>query len=103
VIVVESYETVAVCNSSEWEGGEYSYPATAEEAANAAHIARHDPARVLAECAAKRRIVEQLWSYVARPDPTSSDPSGTQALWIIKTLALPYADHDGYDPSWGVQ
>lgn len=64
------------------------------------HIARHDPDRVLRRCEADRRIVEQLWLYVAHPDPTSSDPSGTQALWIIKTLALPYADHPDYDPSW---
>lgn len=64
------------------------------------HIARHDPARVLVECEAGRRIVEQLWDYVAAPDPTSSDPSGTQALWIVKQLALPYAGHESYREEW---
>jgi hypothetical protein len=57
-------------------------------------------ARVLAECDAKRRIVAQLWNYAAYPDPESSDPSGTQAVWIIKTLAFPYAGHADYDPAW---
>jgi hypothetical protein len=105
VIAVESYDTVAVCNSSEWGGGEYSYPATAEEAASASHIARHDPARVLAECAAKRRIVDEhaggggsicsvcadgMWNL-----ERASLPCDT-----LRILALPYAACDGYDPAW---
>jgi hypothetical protein len=50
-----------------------------------AHIARHDPARVLTECEAKRAIVELI-----------SSP-GPQAL---RLLALPYADHADYQPEW---
>jgi len=50
-----------------------------------AHFERFDPARVLAECDAKRRIVELI-----------SSP-GPQAL---RLLALPYATHEDYLPEW---
>jgi hypothetical protein len=97
-----------------------------------AHIARHDPARVLAECAAKRRIVElhKSWPVMVEtpPELTGGDDIDNmtfrltkQIAWltqeeyrkkfgseppttpVLRLLALPYADHDGYDPSWGVQ
>jgi hypothetical protein len=73
----------------------------------AVHIARHDPARVLAECEAKRRIVAH---YLGSRDALAklTDPlrrligeaineSHADAL---KPLALPYADHPDYDESW---
>jgi hypothetical protein len=49
----------------------------------APHIARWDPARVLAECDAKRRIV-------------------TECGWVtvMALLALPYADHEDYRQEW---
>ena len=71
------------------------------------HIARHDPARVLAECEAKMRIVEQYsvmrlveQHRVMRHD---ADWSGeiTETLELsIRALALPYADHPDYLPEW---
>jgi hypothetical protein len=48
------------------------------------------PARVLAECAAKRRLIA-----LGEKDSYWDD--------VLRLLALPYADCDGYDPSWGVQ
>ncbi len=76
----------------------------------AAHIARHDPARVLAEVAAKRRIVELhaplyegLWDtpLVCR---TCEDRERHDAAWYpcdtLRPLALPYADHESFDPAW---
>lgn len=63
-----------------------------------AHIARHDPARVLAECEAKRRIVESC----QRLEEQSLDG----AWWIVEqdaillALALPYADHADYREEW---
>jgi hypothetical protein len=42
------------------------------------------PARVLAECEAKRRIVEQV--------------NGME--YVLRLLALPYADHEDYRPEW---
>ena len=58
------------------------------------HVRRHDPARVLAECEAKRRVIEECDDY--------DNPSEVLILadQILRHLALPYADHPDYDPSW---
>lgn len=58
------------------------------------HIARHDPARVLAECEAKRRIVERCSAV------DYAMPSHHLAHGILADLALPYADHPDYRPEW---
>lgn len=74
--------------------------------ADAAHIARHDPARVLAEVAAKRQIAEQhrpvgygdvCLSYCHTRAP------GQPQTWpclTLRLLALPYAGHREYRPEW---
>ena len=63
-----------------------------------------DPARVLAECEAKRRIVARHGGeHFCAIDP----PEG-EAWWdcfegdcpTMLTLALPYAGHPDYDESW---
>lgn len=75
------------------------------------HIARHDPARVLREVAAKRAIIEHAadvngldvqvdgeWGVGARDelaDPYVGD-------LILRALAVPYVDHPDYDPSWAL-
>jgi hypothetical protein len=90
----------------------------------AAHIARHDPARVLAECAAKRRIVELHRHEAKGPGPVLHD--GARDLnegvfgcvicscvdddpgwhftggWCqtVRLLGLPYTGRDGYDERW---
>jgi len=56
--------------------------------ADAEHIARHDPTRVLVECEAKRRIVAEhhaadLPEYI-----------------VLHVLALPYAEHIDYREEW---
>lgn len=58
---------------------------------DATHIARHHPARVLAEVEAKRRIVDETWGG---PDH--------QDMWDhhVRLLALPYADHPDYREEW---
>jgi len=66
-----------------------------------------DPARVLAECEAKRRIVERHggtnWGAApGDPYPMMCDEC-QDALWpcpTLRPLALPYADHPDYDESW---
>lgn len=80
-----------------------------EADANGAHIARHDPARVLAECEAKRRIV------AAHPVVQhGTDGRGPEDEWecrkcyeypaswctTLRALALPYADHPDYREEW---
>ena len=73
------------------------------------HIARHDPARVLAECEAKRRIVEQARMAVRLSDETPDDGNpkaerihGAATAWecALDVLALPYADHPDYRDEW---
>lgn len=77
------------------------------------HIARHDPARVVAECAAKRRIIEDHVLDVGLDDrkpgcrscsETSYYDGGRYSTgWPCETLAAlasVYADHRDYDPAW---
>lgn len=57
------------------------------------------PARVLAECEAKRQIVErctallrvEVWEYDDAPDLVEA---------VLCDLALPYADHPDYREEW---
>jgi len=62
-----------------------------EQQERGAHIARHDPARVLAECEAKRRIVAWM-----------SDWQNDVAIEGLRILALPYATHDLFQEEWNV-
>ena len=78
----------------------------------AEHAARHDPARVLAECAAKRRLVLACRDSApdrhflgARPQgladfPLSPADQHQLAALTLALLALPYADHPDYRPEW---
>lgn len=67
------------------------------------HIARHGPARVLAECEAKRRIIETLvLPYIAeRRRLMNGQPSwGDEHPDLLLLLALPYADHPDFREEW---
>jgi hypothetical protein len=71
---------------------------------NAEHIARHDPARVLAEAAAKRAIVDE---FVKRRDapPESMDVAPEVAKisalkFACRALAAVYNDHPDYRQEW---
>jgi uncharacterized protein DUF6221 len=60
-----------------------------------AHIARHDPARVLADCEAKRRIVEtRTCCRVATAD--------VDRCPLLRALAFVYADHEDFQEAWRV-
>ncbi|MEV8124094.1 DUF6221 family protein [Streptomyces sp. NPDC085944] len=75
--------------------------------ADAEHIARHDPARVLAEVEAKRGVLRQyidLREQVRNP-VSAENRSRARALQgeigdILRLLALPYADRPGYRDEW---
>lgn len=64
------------------------------------HIARHDPARVLAEVDAKRRIIAEYERFAAerRRMMGGWDPGDVSP--ILAALALPYADQPGYRQEW---
>lgn len=69
--------------------------------ADAVHIARHDPARVLRDIEAKRRILylaEQLPKVTASTDMFDNNRDGWAE--VVKQLALPYADHPSYRAEW---
>lgn len=66
--------------------------------ADARHIARHDPARVLAEVDAKRRLIAEVWDE-REGFPTERTPGNT-ADTVLRHLALPYAEHPDYDEAW---
>ncbi|WP_338683897.1 DUF6221 family protein [Streptomyces acidiscabies] len=57
------------------------------------HIAEHDPARVLREVEALRRIVDR-YAWLRE----HGDTGGT--AWVLPLLALPYADRPGYREEW---
>jgi hypothetical protein len=61
---------------------------------DADHIARWDPDRVLAECEAKRRIID-----LQRSD-LRDDPEDWEADEVLRLLASPYAGHPDYRPEW---
>lgn len=70
----------------------------------AEHIVRHDPARVLREVEAKRRI---LAAYVDDDRvrfgafESCSDSCPVQVLdEVVKLLAAPYSDHPDYRQEW---
>lgn len=82
-----------------YESGHEDDPALCGRPARYAgqHIARHDPARVLSECEAKRRIVEDCKDYLLHDE---DGMGGELAERTLSRLALPYADHPDYDSEW---
>lgn len=72
--------------------------------AEAAHIVRHDPARVLAECEAKRQVVKQYQSFVASDVGMLVKVAICDQLEeVLCLLAHPYADHPGFRPEWRLE
>jgi hypothetical protein len=73
----------------------------------AAHLAMHDPARILAEVAAKRRILEL---HAPIPSGKFSDGSpvvrchngcGSSPCDTVRLLAAPYRSEPAFDPPMG--
>lgn len=67
------------------------------------------PDRVLAECEAKRRIVELRYSWNLQAERATEPPFGPilkaqviTADTVLRTLAMPYADHPDYREEWRV-
>lgn len=58
-----------------------------------------EPGRVLAECEAKRAIVDGYWPATLN-DLDASDENTPVPLWTIKVLAAVYADHPDYREEW---
>lgn len=95
----------------------YGEPTQEMNSAAAGHIMRHDPARVLAEVDAKRRILAGVEHYL---DPHPGQPCTNEdeddlyepcelhvahmktavTPYVLRLLALPYVDRPGYREEW---
>lgn len=85
---------------------------TIHEQAQAEHIIRWHPTRVLAECAAKRAIIEAADTYLdeyeneehrTNDDTTAGRVAGRARSWrndTLRTLAAIYNDHPDYSTAW---
>lgn len=68
--------------------------------ADAEHATRHDPARVLAECAAKRAVIKSAKRLEAKRE--DGDWQITEDEDILEALAAVYSDHPDYQQDWAV-
>lgn len=76
--------------------GDLDDVANVDRTADAEHIARHDPARVLRDVAANRAIVDEC-ERMSQPFPAEwLSPQGQ----ILRALASTYADHPEYREEW---
>jgi hypothetical protein len=86
---------VIVCS----EGGRAEELIEAHIAPPAPHITRFDPARVLREVEAKRRLVEL---HSPGSDPCDAHDASLRSVpcEVIELLALPFSDRPGYREEW---
>jgi hypothetical protein len=73
--------------------------ATAGSKADARHVARHDPTRVLADVAARRAILDLCEAGI---DPETPATPGTRAAYraILGYMAAPHDTRPDYNPAW---
>ncbi len=93
----------------------WGYDASGIEGRNEdrAHITRYQPARALAECAAKRRIVELHYQDVVPGkfdlaedhacDRGWGDVAYTEDCTTLRSLAAVYSDHPDYRQDWALK
>jgi hypothetical protein len=89
------------CHIAEDRKGHYWSVAHEVFIPNAEHIARHDPARVLSEIAAKRGVVREMES--ARKNLEERGINVPFFItWTLMHLAKVYADHPDYKRDWHI-
>jgi hypothetical protein len=75
-----------------------------ESPAVVAHVAEHDPARVLRDIDAKRQLIEKAADAdrYSRTTWANAGSAGAASAYraMLRLLALPYADRPGYQESW---
>lgn len=111
-------ETV-VYGQAVWPSGNLTHACDTEYSGrripNAAHIARHDPARVVADVDAKRRVIDLHspvtlrggagakyfdTTTVCRSCEPPQFPEHAFPCPTLRLLALPYREHPDYQPEW---
>lgn len=84
-----------------WEVAD-SGASVSQEDRDAAHIARHDPARVLREIDAKRRLLARYEELLtaSKKEGLIGDVTEEYQDFLLRLLALPYADRPGFREGW---
>jgi hypothetical protein len=62
----------------------------------AAHIARHSPARILRQCEAARAVIAEF----LRHDVLDDVPGRSAVEVALRHLVSVHCDHTDFDPSW---
>ena len=110
--IVEDEEAAHAAEATEWSTTRHRNVKAVDDGLiaavgthSAAHIARHDPQRVLAECRAKRRIIRLATEADRAPRfavPTAPEEARAFTLdAVVRALAAVYEDHPDYRPEWG--
>ncbi|MFI7234448.1 DUF6221 family protein [Streptomyces cyaneofuscatus] len=110
--LAEDEQTARAAHAPNWStdgrtglhyGVEDGWMTDALTTADADHIARHDPARVLREVDAKRRILDSYLPDAANADEQINEEWRTGSALaddLLCLLALPYTDHPDYRDDW---
>ncbi|MFC4907451.1 DUF6221 family protein [Actinomadura gamaensis] len=84
--------------------GRPGFVAEAENESYAEHIARHSPARVLREVAAKRLILDEYakaaWLLSTGHRSEAAEAAQEVRIATLRALASAYADRPAYRPEW---
>lgn len=64
------------------------------------HIARHDPARVLRQCASLRQIVEDIQELVEDGEAPTLVHATT--VWRLAPVAAIWSDHPDFREGWAI-
>ena len=92
----------------ESDAGPVVYDEGVPTVAQAAHIARHDPARVLREVVAKRSLIEDHTGQCCVNDTCCGEIAGYfdseagDPCPVLLVLAAIYSDHPDYRQEWAV-
>lgn len=93
---------VSVPDSQRLTGDDGPLVAETRHWQNSEYIARHDPAFVLADIAAKRAVLAEvdLVATEHRPGDSDSVARCAQMEYVLRLFAAAYADRDGYRDEW---
>jgi hypothetical protein len=85
--------------------GEDGYPKPKQDIPATQFFRYHDPARVLREVEAKRRIVaehpvHEMDGFACCCETCGGEDEGDYPCPTLRLLALPYADHEAYREEW---
>lgn len=90
----QEFEGVGVSTPPTWGRRQWEFRVDRRNPALVDHIVAYSPARVLAECEAKRRIVER--------EVNSRTKITYRRMMVLQDLAAIWSDHPDFDPGWAL-